>query len=253
MVKIFDSLDKRNEAQFVQEMNDYFFQTRAKEVDVRWFVDGNTIRGFSNKDKSKGVLKHFTPYKSFPEGDSRDKSLPGGAAKFFSEALDDWFASQDRPIKSDIFDEWHQKMVVEFAQFLSERGVFARYGNQHTPTEYDDDPFRCYNRYAKPLNLLLWHHVICQNTPYNEIQDLDLINCLHPAIDSYIFAGVRKTLSKFEKNTPRPVMKRETYSNIVSKSDYDQWIDYFRRTAKRFDVSPLFVESYWKNVELKKD
>ena len=82
--KIFDSLDERNEAQFVQEMNDYFFQTRANlQGDVRWFVDGNTIRGFSNKDKSKGVLKHFTPYKSFPEGDSRVKSLPGGAAKFF--------------------------------------------------------------------------------------------------------------------------------------------------------------------------
>ena len=118
--------------------------------------------------------------------------------------------------------------------------------------EYDDDPFRCYNRYAKPLNLLLWHHVICQNTPYNEIQDLDLINCLHPAIDSYIFLAserrcvILKSLSKGEERI-------ETYSKIVSKSEYDQWIDYFRRTAEPFDVSPLFVESYWKNLDLKKD
>lgn len=248
---MFDSLDNRNDEQFVQEMNDFFFQTRAKQVDVRWFVDSNTIRGFSNKKKSQGVLDHFTPYWSFPKGDTRDKSPPGGAAKYFSEALDNWFASQERPVKQDIFDEWHQKMVVKFAKFLSKRGVFARYGNQHTATNYDDDPFRCYNRYAKPLNLLLWHHVICKDTPYNIDDDLDLINCLHPAIDSYILAGVRKTLCQIE-NPPRKVKKAETYSNIDLKSEYNQWLDYFRRIANDFDVSPIFVEAYWKNVDMKK-
>ena len=249
---MFDVFDTRSQSQFVQQMNEYFLRTRSKQVDVRWFVNKDTIRGFSNNNKSGGVLNLFTPYWSFPKGDTRDNSLPGGAAKHFSEALDDWFADQNRPIEPNLFDEWHQKMVVEFAAFLSERGVRARYGNQYMPYEYDDDPFRCYNRYAKPLNLLLWHHVLCPNTPYSISKDLDLINCLHPAIDSYVFAGIRKTLSQIE-TPPRKVRKGEIYSSIDLKSEYVKWLDYFREIANHFSVSPIFVEAYWKKVDVKKD
>jgi len=74
---MFDAFDNRSQAQFVQQMNEYFLRTRYKQVDVRWFVNKDTIRGFSNNNKSGGVLNHFTPYWSFPEGDTRDNSLPG--------------------------------------------------------------------------------------------------------------------------------------------------------------------------------
>lgn len=176
MILDFNEMINKNSIELLTEMEENFFNKRIADVNVNGYVSVSTYRAFRHKSK-------------FPGGVS---SAFAGAIPVITKSFDNFVILSDGIINRDSYDQWHKINLANFINILNKNNVVS--GSESTKDNF------YYNTYAKPFNLLIWHHSFGKVNfkYYDRIKNFDLVNCLHPAIDKELLKGIKTISSKIQ-------------------------------------------------------
>ena len=233
----FQSSNGRSFQQFIQDMKFHFFEHRIEHALVNSYIASNTYRVFSFEDPVTNIIP---PHKS---GKVRDNILDRNLIALFTNNFDKWYSKNPKPTQGD-FDSFHKSQVQLYFEELKSRGVLKREGaSRFGPFSYNLNDY--YNSFAKPYNLLLWHHCLGGSSPpLTYKKDVDLIKHLHPALDSYLFKGLRLVLKPMIGAPSTPIPKGG-FSDLRSEKEYDTILDFYRTHFQKCDIPLIVLESFW--------
>ena len=224
----FTDFSGRTHSEFIQDMNNHFFNHRVQIANYKKYVTEETTRVFSDIKNENRTLSTFTSTEII------DK---------FTSNFSNWCKDKNR-IQ---YDEFHHQQVLLFAETLSNNGIKVRKKNKRIDG-FSDAPEDFYNAYAKPLNLLIWHYSLGGNKPLLDLtNDFEIITKLHPAFDSMLFSGLRGTFAEISGSTPSCVPKSGGYKYIKKKIDYYSLLEHVRLCMEKFEVPAIVLEAYWNN------
>lgn len=214
---------------FISDLLTHFYSHRVKDCTPEGYIGSDTTRVYSLNPKGASSLTRVVDV-------FRDK----GFIRNFTDAFDLWYSKNPMPRRAD-YDLFHQTEVQRFYDELLRLGIYKRIGDKKggPPGKLGD----YYNSFAKPYNLLIWHHAYGSDKgripPYSKTSDGDLSLCLHPAMDSYVFDGMRDVLATL--STPTVKIPRNGFTYLRKKTDYDGLIAYLRGIND--DI--LIFEGFW--------
>jgi len=224
-------------SQLIQDMKFHFFEHRIQSAIVYSYISWDTYRVFSFEDP---VSKAIPPPKS---GKVRDNILDRKLIDLFTKNFDKWYSKNRKPTDGD-FDLFHKSQVKLYFEKLKSRGVLKRKGTSRLgPFSYNLNDY--YNSFAKPYNLLLWHHCLGGPTPpLTYPKDADLIKHLHPALDSIVFKRLNDVLEPMIGVPPAPIPKGG-FTKLRSEKVYDMILAFYRTHFQKCDIPLIVLESFW--------
>ena len=233
----FHRANGRTFLQLIKEMKHHLFEHRIQSASVYSYIGSDTYRVFSFEDP---ISKAIPPPKS---GKVRDEILNRKLIDLFTTNFDNWYSKNLTPTAKD-FDKFHKSQVKLYFKRLNSRGVLKRKGTSRIgPFSYNLNDY--YNSFAKPYNLLLWHHCLGGTTPpLTFSKDANLIKHLHPALDSFVFKGLNNVLEPMIGVPSAPIPKGG-FSKLRSESDYDTIITYYRALFNKYEIPLIVLESFW--------
>ena len=206
----------------------HFYNHRVKECNPNYYVGADTTRVYSLDPSGASTATRVIDV-------FRSSSL----IRHFTDAFDTWYSLNPKPTNLD-YDKFHELEVRRFYEELTRLGIYKRTGNRKgSPPGLLGN---YYNSFAKPYNLLIWHHAFgCDGrvAPYSRTGDINLSICLHPAMDKFIFQGMIDVLTTISK--PPIKIPRGGFTYLRTKSDYDTLISYLRSLMNE----PLVFEGFW--------
>ncbi len=234
MILDFNEMSNKNSTELLTEMEENFFNKRITDVNVNGYVSVSTYRAFRHKSKfAGGVANAFK------------KAIP-----LITKSFDDFVILNKGSIDRDSYDKWHKTNLSHFIDIINKSNVVS--ASESLKNE-------CYyNTYAKPFNLLIWHHSFGKANLkyYDRKNNYDLAYCLHPAIDKELLKGIKIVSSKidlFSLNIPNNatmgwINSEEKYLIVLKhvRSVCDKFIN--KNTGKT--ISPLSFESFWRMKNL---
>jgi hypothetical protein len=218
-------------------MKFHFFVHRIQSAIVYSYIDEKTYRVFSFEDP---VSKAIPRKKSGKVGDNiLDRKL----IDLFTKNFDNWYGMNPKPTQGD-FDSFQKSQVKLYFEELKSRGVLKRKGNSRFgPFSYNFNDY--YNSFAKPYNLLLWHHCLGgPSPPLTYPKDAALIKHLHPALDSFLFEGLRQVLKPLVGVPSAPIPKGG-FATLYSEKVYDTILTFYRTHFQKCDIPLIVLESFW--------
>lgn len=234
----FELIHDRGLEQIIQEMTTHFFEHRINHAVFEKYINSDTYRVFSFRDPVTGTIP---PKKSGKVGEAiLDKDL----IEMLTNNLDEWYKDNPLPNQTD-YDQFHNSQVELYFSELKSKGVLKRIGRSRQGP-FSDKLDSYYNSFAKPYNLLIWHYCLGGSEPkYIPGEDNRIINCLHPALDSFLFEGLRNVINPFVDNSPRIPYKG--FTTMRSKKEYDDILRFYRAVFSKYNTPFIVLESFWQD------
>lgn len=232
----FESIRGRGLKQIIQEMTTHFFEHRIKHAVVEEYISSDTYRVFSFKDPVTGEIP---PKKSGKVG---EVILYKDLIDKLTNNFDLWSKNNPLPNQTD-YDLFHKTQVKLYFSELKTKGVLKRTGrSRRGPFSYDLGSY--FNSFAKPYNLLIWHYCLGGSEPkYVFGKENQLINCLHPALDSFLFEGLRTVINPFINDSPD--LPYKGFTTMRSKNEYDDVVKFYRALFAKYDTPLIVLEGFW--------
>ncbi len=236
----FESIRGRGLQQIIREMTTHFFEHRIKDAVVEKYIDSDTYRVFSFEDPVTGEIP---PKKSGKVGRA---ILNKDLIKTLTNNLDQWYKNNPLPDQTD-YDQFHNSQVELYFSKLKAKGVLKRIGpSRQGPFSHNLDSY--YNSFAKPYNLLIWHYCLGGSEPkYIFGKDNQIINCLHPALDSFLFKGLKYVINEFLDDSPKIPYKG--FTTMRSKKEYDDILRFYRPVFAKYDAPLIVLEGFWQGQQ----
>ena len=230
----FDTLNGRSKVQFFSDLRQHFFHRTLKCCPVS-YIGFDTRRVFS----LVGWVQ---------KGDLKIRMNDPELIRNFTDRFDQWYQENPTPTQQE-YDSFHEIEVEYYYQTLRNLGVFKRKGVQRQSDVAELSEY--YNTFAKPYNLLIWHHCFGKKNgriePYPIAENSELFSVLHPAFDSRIFKSMRTILQDLVgvPSTVRIPKGNKGFTYLRSRDEYTDLLAFYRTEFAKFGQPALVLESFF--------